>query len=104
VNSYDSSSYFEVKADGTISEQNIVEKLSRINNFLDSDEIDTFISLLKSVENADVTIDVVNTGNDLIVTTKRNPILISEQRGMSFTSYDGKITFKIDGIGDTIAA
>jgi hypothetical protein len=94
---FDSSAYIEVKSDGTISELNIVTTISNINNFVGINDTYSFISSWKSNEDGDFATDAVHTGTDLIFSMKnKNPITISEEKNLHFTSDDGKITFRID--------
>jgi hypothetical protein len=97
--------YNELKADGTISEYNYEWKISTLN--LPKSEVDYIAGTMENLAekirydlkshglDGSLRVDVVHKG-DAIILRNRNikPSIPAEQIGMSFTSYDGKITFE----------
>jgi hypothetical protein len=105
--SVDASLYLEVKPDGTISEMSVAMKISKISPLFENDVAELVSYFIDSGgfirdfggSDEDAAIDVVNNGNDVIITMKnKKSIAISERPALSLTSYDGKITFKDYGI------
>jgi hypothetical protein len=97
--SIDASLYLEVKPDGTIPELDLVTKISNINPAFKNDVAELVSYYMASDEFGDdeylALEDIVANGNDVMVRLKnKKPLIISESPLMSFTSYDGKITFK----------